>query len=422
MTRTLKGLVQCATVAIVLVAAGCDRSAQVKTLGCEDRYTEADRLRAMVVVQAMAQAWDAEGLLHDTTALQPSQSDTAWALGVLSCDETPRGRSRHMRAIAVLLGHDWWGKGTRSKPALLALGFADAPAIDALKTKVLNEFPPEAIGLYGRDPAWLEYAVLRHATTSGDLPPPSGSHASGGILGPATAYASGPPSCWRPEAPSTNTFVNPYVELTAHVSVTYGQADTAPNVDAQRWNDCGRFWSPPDPASPSQPLDGARFVAANWAPCKTPSPPFSCPPFECEQNPPGPGTDYDRHFLLEQFFVGLPIGNAHFENVLGIWAFKNRRIAADGSSVDAHRLSFHLASCGNDQVEGAMGGAIGKLPMKVVLDSGYIEVWSEGGRTHVASVKEAAFSDRAANWLTQLNPALKELNDQLGELACCLPH
>ena len=48
------------------------------------------------------------------------------------------------------------------------------------------------------------------------------------------------------------------------------------NVDAQRWNECGRFWSPPDPSGSSQPLDGAYFTPSTWSSgaCTTPQEPF----------------------------------------------------------------------------------------------------------------------------------------------------
>jgi hypothetical protein len=65
------------------------------------------------------------------------------------------------------------------------------------------------------------------------------------------------------------------------------------------------------------------------------------------------------------------------------------------------------------------GGVLGK-PLKTILDSGAIEVWTEGSRTHVAASKIVEFDKPLANWVTQLNPALHELNEQLGELACCL--
>jgi len=84
-------------------------------------------------------------------------------------------------------------------------------------------------------------------------------------------------------------------------------------------------------------------------------------------------------------------------------------------------LSYRLASCAfGDPVNGAMGGEVWGDPMKVILDTGHIEVWSEGGRTHVAFLKKAQLSDDATNWLSQFNPALDELNDELGELACCM--
>ena len=360
-------------IAIALMTTGCDRTAPRDLTPCPEKFSETGRLSAMVVVHSIAQAWDSEDASHKLALELPPQSEITSALAALRCEDTARARSRRMRAIAVLLAHSW--QDHQSTPYLLELGFSDQDAIDRFKAKVLSEFPPEAMAIHGHDPAWLEYAVLRHTTVSGDLPSDATPHASIDILGAATAHADTQPSCWRPEAPSTSTFVNPYLELTAHVSVSKSEVDTTPDIDAQRWNDCGRFWSPPNPANPGTSIDGAQFVLATWTPCATPTPPL--PP---DTKAPAPGSIYEKQFLWERFFVQLPlIGNAHFENMLGIWTFHNPRLAADGTSVDAYRLSFHLGSCGNDQVTGAMGGAIGKSPMKVVRDSGYIEVWAEGG-------------------------------------------
>jgi hypothetical protein len=404
-------LVAPAAIAIAFAIAGCTHRKSTENRGltsCAEQYDDEERLRAMVTVQTLVQEWDSDASEHETV----SPLDVASSTSLLRCDKGSRADSRRMRAIAVALGHDW--QGSRSTQVLLDLGFADPAAIGAFKTRVLADFPAAAFDLDGHSSDWLEYAVLRHLTTAGDLPPAGSGRASAPLFNAATAYAQTQPACWRPEAPSTSQFINPYFELTAHVSVSNGVSDTIPNVDAEQWNTCGKFWSPPDPQNPPQPLDGAVFVAKNWSICVVPSPPFTAAPSS--------DLNYPERFLWERFYVPLSKGTTHFENILGVWAFQNTRIAADGSVVDAHRLSFHLTNCGNDQVEGAMGGAIGSRTMKVLLDSGFIEVWAEGGRTHVASLKDAQLSDEAANWLPQLSPALKELNDQLGELACCLPH
>jgi hypothetical protein len=67
-----------------------------------------------------------------------------------------------------------------------------------------------------------------------------------------------------------------------------------------------------------------------------------------------------------------------------------------------------------------MGGGIYNSPTETILDWGNIEVWSDGFRTHVKAHKTFEFDGAVANWLTQFNPELRELNEQLGELACCL--
>jgi hypothetical protein len=218
--------------------------------------------------------------------------------------------------------------------------------------------------------------------------------------------------CWQPEEPSTNDFVGPYVKVTAHVSVDKSRADAARNVDAQQWDDCGRFWSPPGG------VDGARFVSLPAGTCDRPREDA----LEPDDMAPAPGSTYQPpHYLFEHYYLDLGTnGTMWFKNILPVWVFLSQRAKADGTMVESQRLGFRLAGCGNDPVEGAMGGAIGKNNMDVILDSGDIELWTEGGRTHVAATKRAQLEDPAANWLTQFNPALNELNDELGELACCL--
>jgi hypothetical protein len=116
----------------------------------------------------------------------------------------------------------------------------------------------------------------------------------------------------------------------------------------------------------------------------------------------------------------MSLGDAEFDNILAVWTFPNKTTTSIGTVVPSQRLDFRLTTCGLDGAAGALRGRIGSNEMTVVLDSGYIDLWTEGGRVHVASVKNAQLSSPGTNWLTQFNPALRELNDELGEIACCL--
>ncbi len=405
-TRSFAKPIAITTLAFVIAACG---GGGRRRSDCADHYDDAQTLDAMILVQNIAQAWDA----RRAPDLRPRDIDGA--LTVIRCDATPRGRSRHMRAVAKLLGHDWGGE--RSKDLLAQLGF-DGAAVDSLKAKVGGTVPPVAIPVYGIDPRWLEYATLRYLAANGEIPPVHGGHAWWWPLSPNTAVAQ-QPTCWQPEAPFDNQLVSgptPFVQLTGHVSVTTAADVASKYVDPQKWQTCGKFWNPPSPKPPQTTV----VVQQTWGDCHTT---HAAPPFLPLASAPSPGTDYDKQILYEQFFVSLPagIGNAHFENLLAIWNASIDHQTVNGSSVMARHVGFHLGSCGNDKVDGGISGAIGGRTMTVVLDSGYIDVWSEGGRTHVAALKRAQFSDDPTNWLTQLNPALNDLNEQLGELACCLP-
>ncbi len=212
--------------------------------------------------------------------------------------------------------------------------------------------------------------------------------------------------------------MNPYIKITTHVSVNSDPPPIRKNVDAQRWDECGPFWSPPDPNNPSQTLDGAYFTPNTWStttPCGTPP-----GPFPADTAAPPPGTMYGINYLFERFFSPLASSTAAFNNLLAIWVFSTTTLGADGANHDAQHLDYRLAGCGNDKFKGGLGGSLGGADMSTVLDSGSIEVWFEGGRTHVAAVKIFELSDAIVDWMTQLDPAFHELNDELGELACCL--
>ena len=86
----------------------------------------------------------------------------------------------------------------------------------------------------------------------------------------------------------------------------------------------------------------------------------------------------------------------------------------------AHRINYWLGLCStDDNVDGSMGGMVWGSGVRTVLDAGKIVVWTESGRTHVEADKTFQADSSAVNWLSQMNPALRELNDQLGEMACC---
>ena len=96
-----------------------------------------------------------------------------------------------IRAIAKVLAYDW--SGERSAQVLKGLGFGDSDAIQAFKRRVIEDISKEAFTLYGRDPAWVEYAVLRHVTVKSDTPW-SNRGRDTGILSPAPAWGAGAPT------------------------------------------------------------------------------------------------------------------------------------------------------------------------------------------------------------------------------------
>lgn len=377
--------------------------------------TEWDRLHASLVVQTSVLAWDPD-FTHAGGLEPPAIPIVVNALDLLRCDTGRRAVSRHARAIAKIFANDW--ALHVAKPYLRRLGFPNDAAIDHFKARVAHDFPEPVFLLHMHDHAWLEFAILRRLTTA-EQPPGRMVSLPDSFFGPSLAYAQ-TSSCWKPEEPSGYTYVVPYVELTAHVSVDVPQTTVKVNVDPQEWDRCGRFWSPPDPSSTTTPptlMDGAKYVAHNWGTspnCHKPAGPWTDAPAE-------PGIPLpNEQYLWEYFYVPGIAENpvAWFNNILPIMLSRGTRTLPNGNVVSSHVIDYALYYC--DAVDGALGGDILGMPMKTILDTGQVHVWRQGGRTHVAATKTFEFDSAGTTWLTQLNPALRELNEQLGEMACCL--
>jgi hypothetical protein len=388
-------------------------------------FSETERLRAMLTVQTVVLTLNPDLDHTDPKLVPPSDSVIRTALDTIRCDKGLRASSRHGRAIAKLLGSDW--RLRYVGPYLQRLGYPELSDISALQARVVKRYGPEIFDVEAQNPTWAEFAVLRHLTMS-ESPPGRVAADDSRWLGPSVAFAQPTSSsCWQPEAPPKYYYGPPFVKVAAHVSVDLPADQVKSNVDPQQWDVCGRFWSPPDPANPSNPpLDGAYFAKPQWSPtgpCAKPVEPLDP---EDPSTLPEPGTTYGTHYLFERFFIAGPPSaakalDAWFKNVLGASAFAVPHMLETGVIATAHHIDYWLGMCGTgDNFDGAMDGSIWGNPLKTILDSGYIEVWTENARTHVAVTKTFELSDPVANWLTQLNPAFRELNEQVGEFACCL--
>jgi hypothetical protein len=401
-------------------SSGCDAALMA--------LTEPDRVTAMLVMQTVVLTWDPD-VSHSGLLEVPSNPVVAKALDILRCDTGPRAISRHARGIAKFLGMDW--QLARARPYLLRLGFANDQAIDDFKARVVAQIGAPIFAVHAHDPRWVEYIVMRRLATA-EPPPGRVAAADPGWFGPPLAHAQSATLCWQPEEPWKFNYGPPWVQVGGHVSVVIDpnapqsaeQARVQGNIDPQQWDVCGRYWSPPNPVNPSgPPLDGARFVKPNWPlvnGCMKPQETFDRPDQVDE-----PGTRYDARYLFEHFFVPpgpySKLGDAFIKNILIVLARGTTETLPNGTSVPAHRIDYALGLCGPPyNVDGAMDGSIYTKPMKTILDAGGIDVWSDGTRIHVRASKTFQLSDPVGNWLTQLNPALRELNEELGELACCL--
>ena len=391
--------------------------------------TERDRVSAMLIMQTVVLTWDPD-VTHSGLLEVPPAAAIAKSLDILRCDTGPRAVSRHARGVAKFLGMDW--QLARARPYLIRLGFADSEAIDDFKARVVGQIGAPFFAVHAHNPLWVEYVVMRRLATA-ELPPGRVAAVTPGLFGPAVAHAQSATLCWQPEEPWQFNYGPPWVQVGGHVSVLINpamprnveQQRVQANVDPQQWNVCGGYWSPPDPSNPTgPPLDGASLVKQTWREsdghCGHPHEPFSPP--DVAHNP---GSTYGPEYLFEHFFVPAApyskLGDAWFKNILSIEARAATEKLSSGTTVPSHRIDYALGLCGTaDNVEGAIDGNIyGKPDMKTLLDAGGIDVWSDGTRIHVRANKTFQLNDPISNWLTQLNPALRELNEELGELACC---
>src|SRR5262249_32358477 len=137
MRRQVRLLVTGVVATLPLYGVACggrDRATPERfSIDCFSRtqYPEPDRLRAMLVIQALVQAGDARSAHGENMVAPPAHDDVARAAEVLHCDRGPRAESRRRRAVAKLIAHDW--DGERSTPLLRGIGFRDVGAVDDLK-------------------------------------------------------------------------------------------------------------------------------------------------------------------------------------------------------------------------------------------------------------------------------------------------
>jgi hypothetical protein len=188
------------------------------------------------------------------------------------------------------------------------------------------------------------------------------------------------------------------VRIDAKVSIgpPIDVATVAKDVDPQRWDNCSKFWDPPE---------NATYIAQQ---------PVQIPP-GIDPNPPAVGSAYVALPLFEFFSCSSEGFDAFFKNVLTITT-SSTDIGEDGNIwPNGRRMTYSLPP-----ENGFIAGEIGGEKAKVIIDQGWVEAWVDGARTVVKSHKEVQFEDPVQTGSMQAFLTFVELSQELAELACCI--
>jgi len=367
-------------------------------------YTDDQRLSAMLGVHAFTSAVGSHAF--------PSILEIEDAVEILRCDVGPVANSRRRRALAKLAAHEW-----QQPPAQGPLEALGGEEISKIQQAVDARFGAQVVDLFEGDRAWLEYAILSVATDQPEEVFASADTFSDGMFLPAYAQSSTTTTtvpCWRPEEPSRVNYVNPYMVLNTHVSVDLALEATRRNVDPQQWDECSGFWDPPPNATYLATVNPPEDDSCNLTQDR-----IGTAPSTIDNDPGDPNYE---NLLFEHFSCNVPGCNAWFKNVLNVGTQPDQiKVPSIANPIPTHLISYWLPTCDSDfGFRGWLDGKIGAATTKVLIDEGWLEVWQEGGRTHVEARKKVEFSGSANTWVSATMLGLAELNEQLGEVACCL--
>ena len=317
------------------------------------------------------------------------------AVTVLQCDflaGTAGAKSRKRRVVAELAAygrlHDFAGPIT-------ILG-AD---LSQIRSTVKARYPTTYRYLL-HHPSVLEMAVSNLIAEKPEL---------GGLVlpeAPLRGFAVTEPALkcdWRQEAPFTVWNIGPTITFDGKISVDVPAKQVERNVDPQRWDNCSKFWDPPE--------DATMIVTR-----------ISTPPgYQKKTNPPAPGSDYAQFETLFEHFICNGTGcQSYFNNLLQVNNVHSTLVTQP--SLKGYIVSYYLRD--GDDLDGCIGstqdGCPGGTTVHVKTDQGWMEVYQEKGRTSVVTHKEIAFDNAVANGISQALLTNDELARELAELACCL--
>jgi len=320
----------------------------------------------------------------------------ARAADTLRCDPSPGSWSRRRRAIAKLMAYEWphFEDRTLIERRLGA-------RVDAIRAR-MKDLYGSALDKYIRtSPVRLETALLQLLADEPSLMP-----------APEGAPPVDPSECaksWKPVQDPTVDDNSTSVTIHTHISIAgVSRDDVAKNVDPQRWDECSKFWPTPPPESTClAKVKKSKCQVTDWN-CTTPV---------------TAGSSYTVSPLYEHFVCDVDPCDCEFENILNVSASFQPHPLPGGTppSVQEYITTYALPVCAFAKFDGAISGRIGtNYSVRASIDDGWVEVWEEGGRTHVEANKFVAFTNNTETSTAGAILGFAELNEELAELACCL--
>lgn len=359
-----------ATLLLALTLAGCHHAAPVPPPGPMPPQTPPiavqkaaqESFEAMISVSAHAY-W--RGNPPPALALLPLDTAVQRLNAAAAAGSDRTAASRRRRAIARLAAY---GVGTESVDA--ALRKLGAP-IEVIQRRLREE--------ERRFGAAFALDASARETFIADLPDVAGQQDTADL-------ATGDTNCWK-KISSRIYHVDRLISIVVDVEATNTVERVARGIDPQSWDECGLAWKTGNGTYFAH-LDSANNVIRD--PEITPH-----------------GQAFSSRTLYENFVCQSVFCSAQFELLLGMEATK---------STDYYHVEFWLSP-----QDGYPKGTVYGKPEKLIVDGGNLEVKASSvpGTSLVHGQKGFAYQDETTTDAVFHFLELKELADELGELACC---
>lgn len=345
--------------------------------GCESLpgpIDDGDRIDAMLTVHAWSR-WPDGGFPNDVMPLPLGR-----AMRILACDTDRLAPSRRRRALAKLAAFGL--RRPRVRAAIEQLG-ADPAAIErALATDGIESF--------GRGTTGTGSATTRAETARADPALVQGYVAdlfrtSLRVLGCDWSELYARPS-------------DDGLTASAHVGIMVARSvdELAVALDPQRWDECSKFWKPPERAYFAVEGDDGKAKKSREGIVQATTLPFGHP--------------FPSSLLYEHFSCDSSICRVDFEMILRTKAQRGERPCGDEYFMDYSK-------------DETVSGMVVDVETTVDVDDGWVSACrgSASEKATVEGFKRVKFGDPVINGFGVFAIQHAELAEELAELACCSP-